>query len=159
MPGYGPNTRTIMQVKIAANPAAPAFNLAPLQAAFAHQPDGSGVFESGQHPIIVGQAAYNSAYGSTFVAGGDCNAPNSTSQTCDGYVRVNDTTVFGFNTLLGQSTKMTLPLQPKAIHDEMNATTFDEFGRMQANLGVEAQPPVPERRTWCCTRSSTRRRR
>ena len=38
---------------------------------------------------------------------------------------------------------MTMPLQPKAIHDEMNATTFDEFGRMQANLGVEAQPPVP----------------
>ena len=25
----------------------------------------------------------------------------------------------------------------------MNATTFDEFGRMQANLGVEAQPPTP----------------
>ncbi len=38
----------------------------PLEAAFAHQPDGSGVFESGQHPIIVGQAAYNSAYGTTF---------------------------------------------------------------------------------------------
>ena len=38
---------------------------------------------------------------------------------------------------------MTMPLQPKAIHDEMNSTTFDEFGRMQANLGVEAQPPTP----------------
>ena len=38
---------------------------------------------------------------------------------------------------------MTLPLQPKAIHDEMNATTFDEYGRMQANIGVEAQPPSP----------------
>ena len=25
----------------------------------------------------------------------------------------------------------------------MNATTFDEFGRMQANLGIEAQPPTP----------------
>ena len=36
-----------------------------------------------------------------------------------------------------------MPLQPKAIHDEMNSTTFDEFGRMQANLGVEAQPPTP----------------
>ena len=38
---------------------------------------------------------------------------------------------------------MTMPLQPKAIHDEMNSTTFDEYGRMQANLGVEAQPPTP----------------
>ncbi len=62
-----------------------------LQAAFAHQADGSGVFESGQHPIIVGQAAYNSAYGTNFAAGANCNAPNSTSQTCDGFVRVNDT--------------------------------------------------------------------
>ncbi len=38
---------------------------------------------------------------------------------------------------------MTMPLQPKAIHDEMNATTFDEYGRMQATLGIEAQPPTP----------------
>jgi FtsP/CotA-like multicopper oxidase with cupredoxin domain len=140
VPGYGPNTRTIMQVKIA-GPTAQPFNLAALQAAFAHQADGSGVFESGQHPVIVGQAAYNSAYGTNFAAGANCNAPNSTSQSCDGFVRVNDHTIFGFNTLLGQSTKMTMGLQPKAIHDEMNSTTFDEFGRMTANLGVEAQPP------------------
>ena len=38
---------------------------------------------------------------------------------------------------------MTIPLQPKGIHDEMNSANFDEFGRMQANLGVEAQPPTP----------------
>jgi FtsP/CotA-like multicopper oxidase with cupredoxin domain len=141
VPGYGPNTRTIMQVKIEASTPAPAFNLTALQAAFAHQADGSGVFESGQHPIIVGQAAYNSAYGTNFATGANCNAPNSNSQTCDGFVRVNDHTVFGFNTLLGQTTKMTMAVQPKAIHDEMNSTTFDEFGRMTANLGVEAQPP------------------
>jgi FtsP/CotA-like multicopper oxidase with cupredoxin domain len=143
VPGYGPNTRTVMQVKIAANPPAQAFDLATLQAAFAHQPDGSGVFESGQHPIIVGQAAYNSAYGTNFAASSNCNDPGSNVQTCDGFLRVDDHTVFGFNTLLGQTTKMTLPVQPKAIHDEMNSTTFDEFGRMQANLGVEAQPPTP----------------
>ncbi len=143
VPGYGPNTRTIMQVKIAASAPAPAFNLAALQAAFAHQADGSGVFESGQHPIIVGQAAYNSAYGTNFAGGANCNAPNSTSQTCDGFVRVSDTSVFGFNTLSAPTTKMTMPLQPKALHDEMNSSTFDEFGRMTANIGVEAQPPTP----------------
>jgi FtsP/CotA-like multicopper oxidase with cupredoxin domain len=143
VPGYGPNTRTVMQVKIAASAPAPAFNLAALQAAFAHQADGSGIFESGQHPIIVGQAAYNSAYGSNFAASGNCNAPNSNVQICDGLVRVDDHTVFGFNTLSGPATKMTLPVQPKAIHDEMNSTTFDEYGRMQANLGVEANPPTP----------------
>ena len=49
-----------------------------------------------------------------------------------------------------------MPLQPKALHDEMNSTNFDEYGRMQATLGVEAQPadadeperdPVPVRPT------------
>lgn len=159
LPGYGPNTRTIMQVKIAVartdgkDPANPVNwydtpgtvndGWGKLQSAFKHNADGSGVFESGQHPIIVGQAAYNSAYGKSFSPSSNCNAPGSTLTTCDGFVRVSDTSVFGFNTLSAPTAKMTLPLQPKAIHDEMNATTFDEFGRMQANLGIEAQPPTP----------------
>ncbi len=143
VPGYGPNTRTVMQVRIAGTPA-PAFNLPALQAAFTHKADGSGVFESGQHPIIVGQSAYNSAYGKNFTASSNCNVPSSPLQKCDGFVRINDTSVFSFNTLLNPTAaKLTMPLQPKAIHDEMNSTTFDEFGRMQANLGVEAQPPTP----------------
>jgi len=144
-PGYGPNTRTVMQIKVAAVAPAPAFNLAALQNAFKHNANGTGVFESGQHPIIVGQAAYNSAYGTSFASSSNCNVPNTNISKCDGFVRINDTSAFGFNTLLGGATtnKMTMPLQPKAIHDEMNSTTFDEFGRMQANLGVEAQPPTP----------------
>ena len=56
-----------MQVKIADAARAPAFNVSKLNAAFRHKANGSGVFESGQHPIIVGQAAYNSAYGTNFV--------------------------------------------------------------------------------------------
>lgn len=143
LPGYGPNTRTVMQVTIADTTPAAAFDLTKLRNAFKHNAQGTGVFESGQHPIIVGQAAYNTAYGSTFAASGNCNAPGSTLQKCDGLVRVNDTQTFGFNTLRAQATKSSIPLQPKAIHDEMNATTFDEFGRMQANLGVEASPPTP----------------
>ena len=58
-------------------------------------------------------------------------------------VRVNDTGSFSFNTLKSPTTKTTVKMEPKAIHDEMNSTTFDEFGRMQANLGIEAQPPTP----------------
>jgi hypothetical protein len=131
-----------MQVTIAGTPA-PAFNLTKLQTAFKHNASRTGVFEAGQHPIIVGQAAYNSAYGTTFAASSNCNAPGSTLQRCDGLVRVNDTTNFGFNTLSAPTVKMTMHLEPKAIHDETNSTTFDEFGRMQANLGVEAQPPTP----------------
>jgi FtsP/CotA-like multicopper oxidase with cupredoxin domain len=141
LPGYGPNTRTIMQVKIAGT-AAPAFNLNALNNAFLHKADGSGVFESGQHPIIVGQAAYNSAYGTSFAASGDCSNLNGTNK-CDGFLRINQ---YGgqpvrFDTLLGPQLKVMV--EPKAIHDEMNATTFDEYGRMQANLGIEASPPTP----------------
>jgi FtsP/CotA-like multicopper oxidase with cupredoxin domain len=143
LPGYGPNTRTVMKVTVADTAPAPAFDVGALRTAFQHKANGSGVFESGQHPVIVGQSRYNSAYGSSFAASSNCNVKNSTLQKCDGIVRVNDTQQFGFNTLKAQSTKMTLPLGPKAIHDEMNATTFDEFGRMQATLGIEAQPPTP----------------
>jgi FtsP/CotA-like multicopper oxidase with cupredoxin domain len=155
LPGYGPNTRTIMQVKIAATTPATAFDLpgttndglGKLRTAFSHKANGSGVFEAGQPPIFVGQAAYNSAYGTSFVASSDCNAPGSTLTRCDGFVRINDGTQVGstwsFNTLKAPNAKMSMKLEPKAIHDEMNSTAFDEFGRMTANLGIEAQPPTP----------------
>lgn len=145
LPGYGPNTRTIMQVKVAASAPAPAFNLTALQAAFRHKADGSGVFESGQNPIIVGQAAYNSAYGTNFAASSWCNAPGSTSTRCDGFARISEQggDLFGFNTLRAPNVKMQIRLEPKALHDEMNASSFDEFGRMQANIGLEAVPATP----------------
>ncbi len=152
LPGYGPNTRTIMQVKIAANPPAAAFNLTALNSAFTHKANGSGVFESGQHPIIVGQAAYNSAYGKSFAAAGDCTSPTSTIK-CDGMARINQQggMPFTFDTLRMNDNgtyppgfgKVALKLEPKAIHDEMNSAAFDEFGRMTANLGLEAVPATP----------------
>jgi len=164
LPGYGPNTRTVMQIKVAASTPAPAFNLRALQRAFTHKANGSGVFEKGQHPIIVGQAAYNSAYGTRFVASGDCNnpvvwttdppgdpngvpvPPDTTNTLCDGLLRINNQggTWFGFNTLLtGTAGKLNIPLQPKGIHDEMNSAAFDEFGRMTANIGLEVVPANP----------------
>ena len=146
LPGYGPNTRTIMRVRINPTTPATAFNLTRLRSAFSHRADGSGVFESSQHPIIVGQAAYNSAYGTSFSGASDCNTvgpTGTTLQICDGFLRVDDTATFGFNTLRNPTTRSVVEVQPKAIHDEMNSSTFDEFGRMQANLGIEAQPPTP----------------
>ncbi len=142
LPGYGPNTRTIMQVKVSNNTAAAPFDLTALQAAFAHKANGSGVFESGQHPIIVGQAAYNSAYGTSFAASGDCTDPASTIK-CDGFARIAQQggDLFTFDTLLGP--KLSIPLKPKALHDETNSTSFDEYGRMTANMGVEAVPATP----------------
>ncbi len=124
IPGYGPNTRTVMQVVVAPAPPAPAFNLAALEAAFAHQADGSGVFESGQNPIIVGQAAYNTAYGSSF----------RNSAPLDGFVRITDFSLT-FDTLSGN--QLTMPLQPKQIQDEMGEAFEHEYGRMSGFLGVE----------------------
>jgi len=64
-PGYGPNTRTIMQIRVAGTPA-PTYDLAALNAVFAKTPTKRGVFEVSQDPIIIPQAAYNSAYNNTF---------------------------------------------------------------------------------------------
>jgi len=141
IPGYGPNTRTVMQVKIAGTPA-PAFNLTALNNLFKHHADGSGVFESSQDPIIVGQAAYNSAYGTTFAASGDCTNQSATNK-CDGFARIAQQggQTFRFDTLKGPQQKVLI--QPKALHDEMNSAAFDEFGRMTSNLGLEQVPATP----------------
>ncbi|CCH72292.1 Laccase family multicopper oxidase (modular protein) [Nostocoides australiense Ben110] len=162
VPGYGPNTRTVMQVKIAAATPATAFNLTKLKTAFKHNVSGTGVFESSQNPIIVGQAGtanksdalagsstagntpagYNSAYGTSFATSGDCNS-NVSATKCDGAVRINDLASHTFNTLKNRTSRNTMGMQHKAIHDEMNATNFDEYGRMTANLGVENSSPQP----------------
>ena len=159
LPGYGPNTRTIMQVKVSTAAPAIAFDrpnttndrLGTLMAAFAHHLDGTlapaGVFEKGSDPIIVGQQAYNTAYGTNFVGSGWCNSPTNPTARCDGYARIQEgsqpTHLFGFNTLAGPSAKMQIPFEPKGIHDEMNSANFDEWGRMTANIGLEAPGATP----------------
>ena len=115
LPGYGPNTRTVMQIKIAAAPVALPFNYNRLQTAFAHHTDGSGVFESSQNPIVVGQGAYNSAYGTSF----------RTAAPDDGYVRINDAKCHLQDARERRGgSDTTIPLQFKAMHDEQGAS-FD----------------------------------
>ena len=249
LPGYGPNTRTVMQVKVSSATPQAAFDkpnttndrMGQLMAAFAHHGDGSGVFESGQHAPIVGQAAYNTALGTSFVASGWCNSPTSPTAKCDGFARIQEqggnhfkfdtvdtaamasttvapasagvvassfdgravspntlavaTTTVGFGDsgkltvetdvgtanftytglvtdkaangavtgvrftgvtfvsgigslvaggfVHGPQGQLALPFEPKGIHDEMNSATFDEFGRMTANLGLEAPGATP----------------
>jgi FtsP/CotA-like multicopper oxidase with cupredoxin domain len=124
LPGYGPNTRTVMQIKVAGTQAA-AFDFAGLEAAFkAVSLGGQGVFERGQHPIIVGQGEYNSAYGSAFPTNGPQN----------GTVQIYDTSLT-FQTLSGKLLSMTL--KPKMIQDEMGEAFEVMYGRMSGFLGVE----------------------
>jgi FtsP/CotA-like multicopper oxidase with cupredoxin domain len=125
LPGYGPNTRTVMQIKVAAENPAPAFNLGALQNAFkATNLGGLGVFENGQHPIIVGQGEYNSAYGTAFQYSGPRN----------GTVQIYDTSLT-FDTLAGGP--LTINLKPKMIQDEMGEAFELMYGRMSGFLGVE----------------------
>ena len=129
LPGYGPNTRTMMQIKVAAAAPAPAFNESALETAFtAVSLGGQGVFENGQHPIIVGQGAYNSAYGTNFRSSG----------VLDGLARITDFSLT-FRTLDNWLTNQTLtiPFQTKAIQDEMGEAYDPEYGRMSGNLGLE----------------------
>ena len=128
LPGYGPNTRTVMQIKIAAAPPALPFNYSRLVNAFSHKANGTGVFESSQNPIIVAQGAYNSAYGTTF----------RTTAPFDGYARITDGSLT-FKTLVGgpNGPSMTIPFQMKSMHDEQGAAFDPVYGRMSAELGLE----------------------
>jgi FtsP/CotA-like multicopper oxidase with cupredoxin domain len=130
--GFAPNTRTIMQIVVANTAAAPAFDnpdpaindgLAQLNAAFASTAGSDGVFKRSQDPIIVGQTAYNTAYNMTFPS----TWPNW------GISRIQDNSL-SFMTPAG--TILTIPMEPKAIQDEMGEA-FDEYGRMAGRLGLE----------------------
>jgi len=118
--GFGPNTRTIMQIRVAnATPAAP-FDLAALMAAFNSTATTKGAFAASQNQIIIPQAAYGSAYNATFT---------------DTYAHIfDDSLTF---TPIGSDTSVTLPMQSKAIHDEMNGVVERDYGRMAVQFGVE----------------------
>lgn len=137
LPGYGPNTRTVMQIKVNGTPGTPVPNWVNLLAGGArerlpvHQPGRPGVFENGQHPIIVGQGEYNSAYGTSFQTNGPMN----------GTVQIYDTSLT-FNVLpqvagdpLGT---LTMGLGPKMIQDEMGEAFDRDYGRMSGFLGLES---------------------
>jgi FtsP/CotA-like multicopper oxidase with cupredoxin domain len=77
-PGYGPDTRTIMQFQVSGSPNEPAFNPVNLGTAL------PAAFAATQPMPIVPQAAYSPAYN---------NAPYPT----DAYVRIQDTSMSFFN--------------------------------------------------------------
>ena len=123
-PGYGPNTRTVMRIKVEGTPSGN-FSLAALESAFkAESLGGIGVFKNGQNPIIVGQGAYNSAYGTSF----QDNGPRA------GLVQIFDTSLT-FDAISGN--QLTMALRPKMIQDEMGEAFDQEYGRMSGFLGVE----------------------
>jgi FtsP/CotA-like multicopper oxidase with cupredoxin domain len=107
-PGYGPNTRTIMQFQVEGATAASAFDTAALAAAL------PAAFKASQPAPIVPQMAY----------------PGSTLTT-DTYSKI-QSTVLTF-TPEGTSTPVGVFMQPKAIQELFEM----DYGRMNATLGVE----------------------
>ena len=120
--GFGPNTRTIMQIRVLSSVSDSAYDLGALKSVFAKGPDTKrGVFEVSQDEIIVPSANYNSAYDASFSA--------------DPYVRIYETSKTFNRGILGNP--VTLPFEPKAIQDEMGEAFDTEYGRMSAMLGLE----------------------
>ena len=123
-PGYGPNTRTIMQINVKPTPIASPYNLTNLNRVFAKGPGTKrGVFEVSQPAIIVTQEAYNSAYNKTFTA-------NISKEYVQLYQHSHT-----FQNITGAN--LTIKLEPKAIHDEMGAAYEQDYGRMSSMLGLE----------------------
>jgi len=122
-PGYGPNTRTIMQVRVGTTVSSPSvLDLAKLKEVFKKTATKRGVFEASQDPVIVPNARYNSAYNKTFPP--------------DTYVRIFESSKT-FPTVSGSPATVTLNFEPKAMHDEMGGAWDPDYGRMVAALGLE----------------------
>jgi len=127
--GIGPNTRTLMQINVAAAAPAPAFDLNRLMAEFTTTPTQDGVFKKSQHPVIVGQSAYDSAYNLVFPSVAPYWGLSNIGDQKLSFASLNPTS-------LVPEIVNSYPMQPKALHDEMGAV-WDEYGRMSAKLGVE----------------------
>ena len=134
-PGYGPNTRTIMQIRVSPAVTTPTtqVTLANLNSVFAKTASKRGVFEVTQDPIIIPQAAFNSAYNNTF--------PSTAVQQ---YVQIADTqkTFQPINEAGVLQPAVTMPLEMKAMHDEMGGVYDTQFGRMSGMLGL-SNPTSP----------------
>ncbi len=131
--GFGPNTRTIMQIKVEGTPTDP-FDLPALEAVWKSTETQDGVFKRAQDPLIVAQGEllpgydqYNKAYNATF----------PTRWPDWGISRIHDTSL-RFKTIEGNV--FTIPMERKAIQDEMGET-FDDYGRMSGKLGLQLPNP------------------
>lgn len=132
-PGLGPNTRTVMQIRVGTTVTTPTPNvtLANLQSVFDKTATKRGVFEVSQDPIAYPQSAYNSAY----------NVTNFPSLAWAAYVlQIDFSKTFSPIDPAGNLLPaVTLPIEPKALHDEMGGVYDTQFGRMSGMIGLELQ--------------------
>ncbi len=145
--GYAPNTRTVMQIIVTGGasglpPADPAPAIPFVEANLLNEFTSAAaptllnpapvktLFERAQEPIIVGQSAYSSAYPNSYFP------PN---YPWEGINQINDH-FLNFVTLAGEP--LSLPTEPKGIHDEMGASFDPVYGRMSGNLAMQLPNPT-----------------
>lgn len=128
-PGLGPNTRTIMQIRVKDSPVASKYDIDALNDIFKKTNTKRGVFEAAQDPIIMPQAPYNSAYGVT-------NFPNDAASS---YIQLHEfSKTFKPMNIKGELLPpVTLPIEPKSLQDEMGEAYDTHYGRMSGFLGLE----------------------
>ncbi len=154
LPGYGPNTRTIMQVKIAA--AAVATRLQPVKPyklPSCIKLTAAACSRKVSIPSSSARLLTTQPTARTLPLPATAPSPRTSTIKCDGFARINQQgkDLFTFDTLrmLANGTyvlpnsKVQVKIEPKAIHDEMNSSSFDEYGRMTANIGLEVVPANP----------------
>jgi FtsP/CotA-like multicopper oxidase with cupredoxin domain len=129
LPGYGPNTRTIMQIRVAASTPAPAYNIPALETIFAKTNTKRGVFEASQERILIPQAAYNSAYNVMNLPADAANANVQLQEFSKTFQPIDEN-----GSLLAP---VTLPIEPKSLQDEMGEVYDTQYGRMSGMLGLE----------------------
>jgi len=152
LPGYGPNSRTLMQFRVATscttlscgssiNPAAAvAPNAGPTNTASRDYVDAKWLntltsevntaFKNSQEPIIVPQAAYNAVYGTSVADSIGVNQARISDTLLTAFKPIQDATTTPATL---EATPVTLPLQPKTIQELFT----QDFGRMNATLGTE----------------------
>ncbi|BBA69893.1 choice-of-anchor D domain-containing protein [Geobacter sulfurreducens] len=169
--GFGPNTRTIMKIRVAAGAGAP-FNLAALQAAFTSGSNSGGqpsVFQRSQDPIIVGQGnmnpagdpavfsaflfpetydAYNKAYDRVFPTSWPNWGVSRINDKVLNFIGSDGSTTYQYNPadttpLPWDPTKTTKGGMPMKFKaiQDEQGETFDDYGRMRAALGLELITP------------------
>lgn len=121
--GFGPNTRTIMQFRVSdATPNPQAFNVNALAAAFKSTSTQKGPFAESQPAPLVPQAAYGTAYNTTYT---------------DTFSRIQNTsltfTPIDPATGLQSGTPIKVDMKAKTIQELFDA----DYGRMNSTLGTE----------------------
>ena len=135
IPGYGPNTRTILQVVVTGQPTGQApFSLSKLKTAFLPSGTAPGVFAATQPTVIVPEPGYNSAYSSAF--------PAKYMGIHDNNMTFTPIAPLTFESLLAAEPSTcgatTPPLQCGSFNQKAIQELFTlDYGRMNATLGTE----------------------